>query len=225
MSFFIVKCWLVRYKLPMTPKSEKTSGWRGSREVWLDAAFKALVEKGVDAVKIQPLATQLKLARTSFYWHFSDRSALLSALIEEWDRQNTGALLTATRAYAESPAEAVLNVISEFLDDQQFDSKLDFAVRSWALQDSGVMKSVKQADGKRLQALSAMFERFGYEPDDADVRARTLYLVQIGYISMQVNEDIEVRMQRIPGYVNTYTGQYPSEQELARFGARHNANG
>ena len=33
-----------------------------------------------------------------------------------------------------------------------------------------------------------MLERWGHAPRDADVRARTIYLVQIGYISMQVQE-------------------------------------
>jgi len=167
------------------------------------------------------LASDLKLARTSFYWHFTDRKDLLSALIDEWNNRNTGALLAATEAYANSPAEAVLNVISEFLDDHQFDSKLDFAIRSWALQDKSVIKRVKRADDKRLAALTKMFEHHGYDSADADVRARTMYLVQVGYISLQVKESLPTRMQRIPGYVSTFTGHMPSDQEIARFRARH----
>ena len=121
----------------------------------------------------------------------------------------------------QAAAEAVLNVISEFLDDHQFDSKLDFAIRSWALQDKSVMKRVKRADDKRLAALTKMFERHGYDSADADVRARTMYLVQVGYISLQVKESLPTRMQRIPGYVSTFTGHMPSDQEIARFRARH----
>ncbi|MCS5574185.1 MAG: DUF3349 domain-containing protein, partial [Pseudomonadales bacterium] len=140
---------------------------------------------------------------------------------DEWNNRNTGALLAATEAYANSPAEAVLNVISEFLDDHQFDSKLDFAIRSWALQDKSVIKRVKRADDKRLAALTKMFEHHGYDSADADVRARTMYLVQVGYISLQVKESLPTRMQRIPGYVSTFTGHMPSDQEIARFRARH----
>ena len=36
------------------------SGWRGSADVWLAAAYEALLDGGVDAVKIQPLAKRLK---------------------------------------------------------------------------------------------------------------------------------------------------------------------
>ncbi|RDE25214.1 TetR/AcrR family transcriptional regulator [Motiliproteus coralliicola] len=205
----------------MNSNKDKSPDSRSSRELWLSAAFEALVQNGVGAVKIQPLAEQLKLSRTSFYWYFKDRKALLAALIEEWNHKNTGGLTAASEAYAESLAEAVLNVISAFLDPNQFDSKLDFAIRSWALQDPDVMEEVRIADEVRLQALTAMFEKHGYDSHDADVRARTIYLVQIGYISMQVQEDLATRMARIPNYVATYTGQQPTPNEIARFHARH----
>jgi AcrR family transcriptional regulator len=199
----------------------KTSGWRGSEELWLDAAKTALLEGGVDAVKIQPLAARLKLSRTSFYWFFRDRKAILDALLQSWKESNTGALVAATEAYADTIAEAVLNLISIFLDEGGFDPRLDFAIRSWAHQDDRVMKRVNEADETRLAAIRAMFERFGFDDHEADVRARTVYLVQIGYISMQVREDLATRMSRIPAYVKTYAGYEPTNRELARFYARH----
>lgn len=59
----------------------------------------------------------------------------------------------------------------------------------------------------------------------AEVRARTIYLTQIGYISMQTQEDPSIRMKRIPGYVEIFTGQVPEERELDRFFARHGYRG
>ena len=82
----------------------KDSGWRGSRELWLAAARDAFVESGLDAVKIQPLASRLNLSRTSFYWFFKDRAALLAALLDDWERTNTDSLIAATGAYADPRA-------------------------------------------------------------------------------------------------------------------------
>lgn len=199
----------------------KSSGWRGSRELWLNAAKEAFLESGLDAVKIQPLATRLKLSRTSFYWFFKDRSAILEALLEEWEEQNTGALVAACTAYAETVTEAVLNLIGVFLDETRFEPRFDLAVRGWAHQSTMAMAHVTAADEQRLAAIRSMFERFGFDIDEADVRARTVYLVQIGYISMQVAESLETRMTRIPAYVKTFTGRTPTARELARFHAQH----
>ena len=199
------------------------TGWRGSIDGWLEAAYDALLEGGVDAVKILPLAKQLKLSRTSFYWFFRDREELLAALIARWRDKNTGNLIRQAEAYAESIAEATLNVFDCWLDRDLFDAKFEFAIRSWALQSEEILKEVQAADNARLAALGRMFERFGHEPVAADVRARTLYLVQIGYISMQTEEDLDLRLKRIPEYVAIFTGTAPEPREMDRFLARHKA--
>lgn len=100
---------------------DKASGWRGSRELWLTAAKQALLETGLDAVKIQPLASRLNISRTSIYWFFKDRGALLDALLEEWDAKNTGAFADASDAYAETITEAILNLIAVFHDEALFE--------------------------------------------------------------------------------------------------------
>jgi AcrR family transcriptional regulator len=197
------------------------SGWRGSAEGWLEAAYDSLLESGVDSVKILPLAKRLNLSRTSFYWFFKDREELLSALLARWRERNTGGIVKQSEAYAESLAEAMLNVFDCWIDTSLFDSKFEFAVRSWALQSENILSEVQKADQVRLDALKRMFLRFGYDENPADVRARTTYLVQIGYISMQSNEDIAMRMRRIPEYIAIYTGEVPQQRELDRFFARH----
>lgn len=202
-------------------ETSSDTGWRGSIDGWLEAAYDALLEGGVDAVKILPLAKKLKLSRTSFYWFFKDREELLGALIARWRDKNTGNLVRRAEAYAESIAEATLNVFDCWLDTALFDAKFEFAIRSWALQSEEILGEVQSADNARLEALGRMFERFGHEPVAADVRARTLYLVQIGYISMQTEEDLELRLKRIPEYVAIFTGTKPEQREIDRFLCRH----
>nr|WP_163500628.1 TetR/AcrR family transcriptional regulator [Halomonas socia] len=194
---------------------------KGSRDVWLDAAFELLLESGVDSVRILPLAKRLQLSRTSFYWFFKDREALLNALIERWREKNTQGLVRQTEAYAENIVEAMLNVFDCWLNPQLFDAQLEFAMRSWALQSPPVVAEIDAADATRIEALTQMFERYGFEPLAANVRGRTIYLTQIGYISMKTQEPLEVRMQRIPDYVKIFTGQPPGPRDLQRFHARH----
>lgn len=201
------------------------SGWRGSPEIWLDAAFESLLESGVDAVKILPLARKLNLSRTSFYWFFKDREQLLDALVTRWRDKNTGNIVQQSEADAESIAEAMLNVFDCWIDTGLFDAQFEFALRSWALQSPHILAEVQKADRTRIEALSRMFLRFGFEEVSADVHARTTYLVQIGYISMQAREDPALRMRRIPNYVGIFTGQAPERRELDRFFARHGHSG
>lgn len=194
---------------------------RGSRELWLDAACELLLDQGVAAVMIQPLSKRLKLSRTSFYWFFEDREELLDAVLERWRDRNTGSIRERSSAYAETIGEATLNLFDCWLDPELFDTRFEFAVRSWALQSEEVAAEIKAADQQRLEAITAMFTRFGYPPAEADARARTVYLTQIGYISMQTVEAPDVRMPRVAHYVEIFTGKPAQPRELARFFARH----
>lgn len=199
----------------------QATGWRGSRDVWLDAAYALLIEGGIDAVKVQPLAKRLHIARTSFYWHFTDRESLLAALVERWTDTTTKGMIEACRAFAETKAEAMLNLFSCFLDPAQFDTRLEFAVRSWALQDPSMAQRLHEQDAIRIAELIEVFHRWGHAAVDAETRARAVYLTQIGYISLQQQEDLSIRMVRMPAYVEIFTGTAPEPRELARFHARH----
>lgn len=202
-----------------TEKTER--GWRGTPDLWLDAAYELLVGAGVEAVKVMPLAERLGLSRTSFYWHFPDREALLAGLVDRWKAKNTGNLVARCEAPAATITEAMLNLFDCWYDDSLFDSRLEFAMRTWALTDPAVALAMTEADATRVAAITALFRRFGYSEAEADTRARTLYLTQVGYIAVRSEESLEVRLGRNPAYVLTFCGVAPTEAEVAAFNARH----
>lgn len=196
-------------------------GWRGTPDLWLDAAYELLVEGGVEAVKVMPLAARLGLSRTSFYWHFPDREALLAGLIARWQGKNTAQLIAQTEAPARTITAAMLNVCDLWITPALFDSRLEFAIRTWALTDAALARTLADVDEARIQALTRLFQRFAYPDAEARIRAQTVYLTQIGYISMRTVESLELRLERVPDYVRVFTGKAPSATEVAAFRARH----
>lgn len=202
-------------------KEKPERGWRGTPDLWLDAAYGLLVEGGVEAVKVMPLAERLGLSRTSFYWHFPDREALLAGLVERWKAKNTGNLVARCEAPAATISEAMLNLVDCWVDPDIFDSGLEFAMRTWALTDPAVGQAMAEADATRIAAITALFRRFDYDETQSDTRARTLYLTQVGYIALRSQESFEMRMSRIPSYVLTFSGVAPTGDEVAAFRARH----
>lgn len=205
----------------MNSVPEKLTGWRGSEDLWLDAAYEMLIDAGVDQVKVLPLAEKLGLSRTSFYGHFDSRETLLEALVARWQSKNTTNLIAKTESYAESIAESLFNVFDCWLDHDLFDARFDLAIRNWALGDPALRAILEQTDIARIDAVAAMFARHGFAPDQARVRAYTVYYTQIGYIAMMVSEPVELRIQRMPIYIETFSGTTPTQTEVARFSARH----
>ena len=71
-----------------------------------------------------------------------------------------------------------------------FSPRLDFAVREWARRSETVRKALDRSDAERTAAIQAMFMRYGYPFEDAMVRARVLYYMQIGYYALDIREPI-----------------------------------
>lgn len=194
---------------------------RGSKELWLNAAYEMLVSDGIDAVKVMPLAKKLNMTRTGFYWFFADLDELHTAMIERWQSKNTGNLVERCNMAAASIGEALFNLMDCWLDTTLFDSRLDLAIRNWARVAPDLQNHLSDADNRRIEAVAAMFRRYGFSEKQAEARSLTVIYTQIGYISMQVEEDRQERLERVQYYVEAFAGTPPEEQDVERFLARH----
>lgn len=194
-----------------------------TREDWTNLALAALVRDGVEGVKIQALGSALGVSRSSFYWYFKSRQDLLDALLDHWQATNTSALIEMAEAPAQTITQAVGNVFRCVINPALFDTQLDFAIRDWARRSDKVRRILQISDKRRLDALQAMFERFGYPSLEAVARARILYYMQIGYDDAQLNEPMEIRNKLVPAYLIGFTGQTPADDEVAALRAYANA--
>lgn len=188
-----------------------------TRADWLAAALQILIEEGASAVKVLTLAQRLGGSRSSFYWFFKDREALLAALLDLWSTRNTNAITDRAARPATCVSQAVLHVFECWADPALFDAKLDFAVREWARREPDIRRAVHLADEERLSALTAMFARFCKDPKEATVRARTLYFMQIGYYALDVRETNAQRGALLEHYVRVFSGETPDLADVAAF--------
>lgn len=190
-----------------------------TRQDWLNVARDILVSEGVSEVKVLTINQRLDVSRSSFYWYFKSRKDLLEALLNDWEARNTDVIVAHCGLPAATITAAVLNFFSCFLDPDLFDQGLDFAVREWSRRDGHVRKRIDLADSKRLTAITAMFERYGYSAYDADVRARILYFMQLGYHALDQTEPLAERLRRVEGYLVGFTGIGPRPGEVDAFRA------
>jgi AcrR family transcriptional regulator len=199
-----------------TVRSRNVKATRGD---WLDVALSALAIEGVDHVTVLALSERLGVSRSSFYWYFKNRDELLGALLDRWDELNTRSIVAQAEASATTVNEAVCNVFHCWVNPLIFSPRLDFAVREWARRSAYIRKALDRADRVRTEALKALFERFGYEDEDAFVRARVLYYMQIGYYALDLREPIETRLNLTPHYLKAFTGVDPNPAEIDAFRA------
>jgi AcrR family transcriptional regulator len=141
-----------------------------TRDDWIDAAFGQLRKRGVDAVRVDPLSTKLKVTRGSFYWHFRDRNDLLLAMLQAWRlRQTTRIVERIRQDRVLSPQERVIRLRSLPPKTQRSldAAELELAIRAWANRDHLARKVVDAVDRERLKFVGALLRESGLSAHDA----------------------------------------------------------
>ncbi|MGI9319630.1 MAG: TetR/AcrR family transcriptional regulator [bacterium] len=186
---------------------------------WLQKALQLFVEEGIDAVRITRLADELDVTRGSVYWHFTNRDDLIGALLEYWRDKNTRAIADAADG-AESLIDGIFRLFEACIDVESFDPRLDLAVREWARRSETVRGFLDRADSARVEAITALFSRFGYEKTEAFIRARIVYFSQIGFYALDIKDSLATRISYTPAYFKGYTGQELTTEQAREFETR-----
>lgn len=170
---------------------------------WLVAARVVLIAGGVASVKVERLARRLRVTRGSFYWHFSNRSQLLSELLRFWEQANSNAF---ERALSRNGLDDFLAFINVWIDEKDYSPAFDTAVRDWARTSREAADAVHRTDKRRVNILNRIFIDMGYAEAEALVRARITYFHQVGYYAIEIQEDPQRRRELAPVYVEVLAG-------------------
>ena len=159
-------------------KSKPTRN-RATREDWLKAAFAALYEQGPKGLNIQALARRLSISKTSFYWHFKDKTELVNALIDLWHHDFTE-IVTENVKLLNKPPKQRLAEAMELVDE--FDlGNYDSTFRIWARTEPRAAEAVRETNRLRLQFAGKAFAELGFSGESLACRAA----LWVGYQSTE----------------------------------------
>ena len=178
-------------------RGRATTSSRLSVDDWIHAGFALLTKRGIKALKIDGLCRRLGVTKGSFYWHFTDIAGYRAALLQAWgelrddDRRHFGEL-------TELPArERLSKMMTSLVSPGHW--TLERAMREWARTDDAAAASVRVADQRVLNAVRQAFLDYGFDAEDADLRANATFAAGIGLLHLagrQPNADAVERRER-----------------------------
>ena len=157
-------------------------GGRLSVDDWIEAGYAILADDGLPAVKIDRLCARLGVTKGSFYWHFADIAGYRAALIEAWAEQRGAELAVHREVVDLAPRERLSRLMAAVVSPQHW--RLERAMREWARTDESVAAGVGAADRRVLRTVRQAFVDLGFDPDEADLRARTTFAAGIGFLQL-----------------------------------------
>ena len=151
---------------------------RTPREKWIDEGLRALAERGVDAVRVEVLAKALGVTKGGFYGYFDDRDALLTEMLDTWERESTDDVLSRIDTAGGDVRDQVrMAGRLTFSDDRLLPN--DLAVRDWARRDTNVAERLRRVDNRRMQLLRDAIGTFCDDPDEVEARSLILFCLAI----------------------------------------------
>lgn len=150
-------------------------------ERWIEAATAVLVDHGIDSVRVDVLARELKVTRGSFYWHFRDREDLLRAVLQAWRTHATEQLTKRLEGAHDDPREQIRDLISLPFRGRAAvrAARIELAIRAWARRDAMARAFVDEADAARMGYIAQVFSSLGFGIVEARSRAFLLYSYEL----------------------------------------------
>ena len=150
---------------------------RTAREAWVEEGLRALAAGGPEAVRVEPLARALGVTKGGFYWHFSDRSALLAEILERWEQLVVDDVIARVDARGGDARSRLLDL---FMSATRIGDvfKVELSIRDWARRDGDVARRVRRVDNRRMEYMRSLFRDLCDDDDDVEARcvlAMTLF--------------------------------------------------
>jgi AcrR family transcriptional regulator len=150
---------------------------RTPRGAWIDAALQTLAAGGPDAVRVEALAVRLGVSKGGFYWHFTDRQALLQEMLDTWEKAGTEDVIARVDGQPLDP-RAKLRQLFELAPSADF--AVELALRDWSRRDGDVARRLRRVDNRRMKYLRSLFGQFCADESDVEARSMLAYSLLIG---------------------------------------------
>lgn len=152
---------------------------RTPRSSWIDEGLRALAAGGPDAVRIESLARALGVTKGGFYWHFADRGALLTEMLDAWERVSIDEVIELIDAGGGDARERLQRLFTLASSAEEL-LRIDLAVRDWARRDAAIAERLRRADNRRLAYMRSLFGAFCPDEDEVEVRCAIAFSLWIG---------------------------------------------
>jgi AcrR family transcriptional regulator len=152
---------------------------RTPRDKWVEEGLRALAEGGVDAVRVEALAKALGVTKGGFYGYFADRDALLTEMLDTWERESIDDVLDRIAREGGDVLDQVrLAGQLTFSSDRLL--PIDLAIRDWARRDHNVAERLRRVDNRRMQLLRDAISSFCTDRDEVEARCLLAFCLAIG---------------------------------------------
>jgi AcrR family transcriptional regulator len=151
------------------------------------AALEVIGQAGIAAAAVEPLAAQLGTTKGSFYWHFSDRNALIAAALDRWEARDTDLVIAAVERGGDATTRLRDLLRLAFTaaggSTEPGTRSVELALQANASHPL-VAATLRRVTERRLAYLTTLFTELGLSPARARDRGLLAYSAFLGHAQL-----------------------------------------
>lgn len=155
---------------------------------WVEEGLHVLAHSGVDAVRVEVLAKRIGVTKGGFYGYFADRDALLTDMLDTWEREAVDQVLDQVdQPGIDARTKARMAGLLTFSSNRLL--PIDLAIRDWARRDDAVAERLRRVDNRRMALLRRTIGEVCDDPDEVEARSLLAFCAVIGEHFLAADHD------------------------------------
>lgn len=149
------------------------------KQDWINLGYKLFSEQGVSGIIVEKMALELKVNKSSFYWHFKTKKEFIEQLTLFWISKETEQIINLTNDKNTTLAK-FKTLVAEIYKQKPF---LDFTfyLKRYATKEKKTQIIIDKIDNQRVEYVKNLLQEMGYSTKEASVKSTLLYKHLIGY--------------------------------------------
>ncbi|WP_412734677.1 TetR/AcrR family transcriptional regulator [Krasilnikovia sp. MM14-A1259] len=148
---------------------------------WAAAALDAMARGGLGAIAVEPIAARLGATKGSFYWHFANRDALITAALDRWESEHTEAVIRLVDAEPD-PRERLRLLFLTVMEATAHDT-VEVSLLSTA-DHPLVAPALARVTQRRMEYTAGLFAGLGFDASEAAARGLLAFSTYLGHVQL-----------------------------------------
>ncbi|WP_103864645.1 MULTISPECIES: TetR/AcrR family transcriptional regulator [Aquimarina] len=152
------------------------------KEDWITLGYKQFSEQGIRGIVVEKMALQLKVNKSSFYWHFKTKKDFMNEIISFWVTIDTNKIVSSIEK-KQSGKEKFEKLIELVFKKEPY---LDFIffLKRYAIKNKEIQLLIDEIDKQRIDYTKGILIEMGFSINEATIKSTLFYKYLIGYHEM-----------------------------------------
>ena len=152
------------------------------KQDWIFLGYKLFSEEGISGIIVEKMAKELKVNKSSFYWHFKTKKDFIDEIVAYWISLNTNQIMSMTDNEKSGKEKFIKLIELSFKKEPYLD--FIFFLKRYAQKNKKIQLIIDEIDTQRIEYTKNILIEMDFSIAESETKSILFYKYLIGYHEM-----------------------------------------